>query len=75
MPGDLVMQLAYAHNARLGQAFWPDLRLGELAEGAAADLVSGLSATTPLGRRQSALAPASLAWRHRDNRHVCAGER
>jgi len=39
MPGDLVIQLAYAHNARLAQAFWPDLRLGELSAGAAADLV------------------------------------
>jgi putative selenium metabolism protein SsnA len=39
MPGDLVMQLAYAHNARLARLFWPDLRLGELSVGAAADLV------------------------------------
>jgi len=49
MPGDLVMQLAYAHNARLAQVFWPDLRLGELSEGAAADLVFlDYRPTTPL---------------------------
>ncbi|MDY7078399.1 MAG: putative aminohydrolase SsnA [Chloroflexota bacterium] len=39
MPGDLVMRLAYAENARLARIFWPDLRLGELREGASADLV------------------------------------
>jgi len=49
MPGDLVMQLAYADNARLAQVFWPDLRLGELSEGAAADLVFlDYQPTTPL---------------------------
>jgi len=49
MPGDLVIQLAYAHNARLAQVFWPDLRLGELSEGAAADLVFlDYRPTTPL---------------------------
>ena len=49
MPGDLVMQLAYAHNARLAQLFWPGLRLGELSEGAAADLVLlDHQPTTPL---------------------------
>ena len=49
MPGDLVMQLAYAHNARLAQLFWPNLRLGELSEGAAADLVLlDYQPTTPL---------------------------
>ena len=56
MPGDLVMQLAYAHNARLGQAFWPDLRLGELTESAAADLVFlDYQPTTPL-------AAGNLPW-------------
>jgi putative selenium metabolism protein SsnA len=39
MPGDRVVALAYAGNAHLAQVFWPDLRLGELAEGASADLV------------------------------------
>ncbi len=39
MPGDLVMRLAYANNAALARVFWPDLRLGELSVGAAADLV------------------------------------
>jgi putative selenium metabolism protein SsnA len=39
MPGDLVMQLAYANNARLSRVFWPDLALGELRAGASADLV------------------------------------
>ncbi len=49
MPGDLVMQLAYTHNARLARVFWPDLRLGELAEGAQADLVLlDYQPTTPL---------------------------
>jgi len=49
MPGDLVVRLAYAHNARLARVFWPDLRLGELREGAAADLVFlDYSPTTPL---------------------------
>jgi putative selenium metabolism protein SsnA len=49
MPGDVVMRLAYANNARLARAFWPDLRLGELREGAAADLVFlDYHPTTPL---------------------------
>ena len=48
-PGDLVMQLAYANNARLARVYWPDLRLGELSEGAAADLVFlDYHPTTPL---------------------------
>ncbi len=49
MQGDSVMQLAYANNARLARVFWPDLRLGELCEGAAADLVFlDYRPTTPL---------------------------
>ena len=49
MPGDLVMRLAYAENGRLARVFWPDLRLGELREGAAADLVLlDYYPTTPL---------------------------
>ena len=49
MPGDMVMRLAYADNARLARVFWPDLRLGELCEGAAADLVFlDYHPTTPL---------------------------
>ena len=49
MPGDLVMRLAYANNAQLARLFWPDLRLGELCEGAAADLVFlDYHPTTPL---------------------------
>jgi putative selenium metabolism protein SsnA len=49
MPGDVVMRLAYANNARLARVFWPDLRLGELREGAAADLVFvEYHPTTPL---------------------------
>lgn len=49
MPGDLVMRLAYANNSRLARVFWPDLRLGELREGAAADLVFlDYHPTTPL---------------------------
>ena len=39
MPGDLVMRLAYTNNAQLARAFWPDVKLGELTAGAAADLV------------------------------------
>jgi putative selenium metabolism protein SsnA len=39
MPGDLVLRLAYANNAHLARIFWPDATLGELAIGAAADLV------------------------------------
>jgi putative selenium metabolism protein SsnA len=49
MPGDLVMRLAYANNARLARVFWPELVLGELREGAAADLVFlDYAPTTPL---------------------------
>jgi putative selenium metabolism protein SsnA len=39
MPGDVVMRLAYANDARLARVFWPGLVLGELRQGAAADLV------------------------------------
>jgi cytosine/adenosine deaminase-related metal-dependent hydrolase len=39
MPGDLVLRMAYADNARLTRIFWPDTTLGELSVGAAADLV------------------------------------
>ncbi len=49
MPGDVVMDLAYANNARLARVFWPEQRLGEVSEGAAADLVLvDYSPTTPL---------------------------
>ena len=49
MPGDLVMRLAYANNAALARVFWPDLVLGELRTGAAADLVFlDYHPTTPL---------------------------
>jgi putative selenium metabolism protein SsnA len=49
MPGDVVMRLAYSNNARLARVFWPDLGLGELCEGAAADLVFvDYHPTTPL---------------------------
>ncbi len=49
MPGDLVMRLAYAENGRLARVFWPDLTLGELREGASADLVLlDYHPTTPL---------------------------
>ncbi len=49
MPGGLVMDLAYANNARLTRIFWPDLLLGELRVGAAADLVFlDYHPTTPL---------------------------
>jgi len=49
MPGDMVMRLAYANNAHLARIFWPDLRLGELCENAAADLVFlDYHPTTPL---------------------------
>jgi putative selenium metabolism protein SsnA len=49
MPGDLVMRLCYANNARLAQVFWPDLVLGELRQGGAADLVFlDYHPTTPL---------------------------
>ncbi len=49
MPGDLVLRLAYAHNARLARIFWPGTTLGEIAPGAAADLVLlDYHPTTPL---------------------------
>jgi putative selenium metabolism protein SsnA len=49
MPGDVVMRLAYANNARLARVFWPELSLGELRKGAAADLVFlDYYPTTPL---------------------------
>ncbi len=49
MPGDLVMRLAYAHNAELARIFWPDLTLGEISPGASADLVLlDYHPTTPL---------------------------
>jgi putative selenium metabolism protein SsnA len=49
MSGDTLMRLAYANNARLARVFWPDLTLGELREGAAADLVFlDYHPTTPL---------------------------
>jgi putative selenium metabolism protein SsnA len=49
LPGDVLMRLAYADNARLVRVFWPDLRLGELREGASADLVFlDYHPTTPL---------------------------
>jgi len=49
MGGDLVMRMAYANNARLARVFWPDLTLGELREGASADLVFlDYHPTTPL---------------------------
>jgi len=49
MPGDVVMRLVYANNARLARVFWPDLSLGELRKGAAADLVFlDYYPTTPL---------------------------
>jgi cytosine/adenosine deaminase-related metal-dependent hydrolase len=49
MPASLVMDLAYANNARLARVFWPDQRLGELSEGAMADLVFvDYHPTTPL---------------------------
>jgi cytosine/adenosine deaminase-related metal-dependent hydrolase len=49
MPGDLVLRLAYAENARLAHVFWPDQTLGQLCPGAAADLVLlDYHPTTPL---------------------------
>jgi cytosine/adenosine deaminase-related metal-dependent hydrolase len=43
------MDLAYANNAQLAQVFWPDQRLGELREGAMADMVFiDYHPTTPL---------------------------
>jgi putative selenium metabolism protein SsnA len=49
MPGNTVTRLAYAENARLARVFWPDLTLGQLCPGAAADLVLlDYRPTTPL---------------------------
>jgi putative selenium metabolism protein SsnA len=49
MPGNVVMELAYANNGRLARIFWPEQRLGELSEGAMADLVFvDYDPTTPL---------------------------
>jgi putative selenium metabolism protein SsnA len=49
MQGNVVMDLAYENNARLAQVFWPEQRLGELSEGAMADLVFiDYHPTTPL---------------------------
>ena len=56
MQGGTVMRLAYENNARLAHVFWPDLTLGELSEGAAADLVFlDYHPTTPL-------TPDNLPW-------------
>ncbi len=56
MQGDTVMRLAYENNARLARVFWPDLTLGELSVGAAADLVFiDYHPTTPL-------TPDNLPW-------------
>jgi cytosine/adenosine deaminase-related metal-dependent hydrolase len=49
MAGDTVMRLAFANNARLARVYWPNLALGELRPGAAADLVLlDYYPTTPL---------------------------
>ncbi len=49
MPGDLVMRLAYDHNAELVRIFWPDLILGKIRPGASADFVLlDYHPTTPL---------------------------
>ena len=49
MPADLVFALAYEGNAALARLFWPDRRLGELSEGAEADLILvDYHPTTPL---------------------------
>ncbi|HHS97708.1 MAG TPA: putative aminohydrolase SsnA [Chloroflexi bacterium] len=49
MPGDLVMRLAYENNAALARIFWPELTLGQITSGAAADLVFlEYHPTTPL---------------------------
>jgi len=49
MPGDLVVRLAYAHNAELVRIFWPDLTLGEISPGASADFILlDYHPTTPL---------------------------
>ena len=49
MQGGQVMELAYRNNSELAKVFWPDQQLGELSEGAAADLVFlDYHPTTPL---------------------------
>ncbi len=49
MPGDLVFRLAFDANADLARIFWPDLTLGVLMPGAAADLILvDYHPTTPL---------------------------
>jgi putative selenium metabolism protein SsnA len=49
MPGNVVMDLAYANNRRLCRIFWPEQQLGVLREGALADLVFvDYHPTTPL---------------------------
>ena len=49
MQGNVVMDMAYENNAGLAQVFWPEQRLGELSEGAMADLVFvDYHPTTPL---------------------------
>lgn len=49
MPGDAVMHMAYASNARLARIFWPEVRLGELFPGASADMLFlDYHPTTPL---------------------------
>ena len=56
MPADRVFALAYAANAELSRIFWPDLRLGEIASGAVADLILvDYKPTTPL-------TAANLPW-------------
>jgi putative selenium metabolism protein SsnA len=56
MPADRVFDLAYAANAQLSRVFWPDVRLGEIAPGAAADLILlDYKPTTPLNA-------ANLPW-------------
>ncbi len=49
LPGGEVLRMAYARNAELARAFWPDAPLGELRPGASADLVFyDYHPTTPL---------------------------
>jgi putative selenium metabolism protein SsnA len=56
MPADRIFDLAYAANAKLSRIFWPDVRLGEVAPGATADLILvDYKPTTPLNA-------ANLPW-------------
>lgn len=49
MGGQEVMTMGITHNAALAQTFWPDLPLGQLAVGAAADIIFvDYHPTTPL---------------------------